>query len=132
MVLPAYKVEEFIALGDEVYNYTKAEEVVKPDQVILEPVNSNKEPEVKQEETKTAEIAKKQLIYRVKKGDYLGLIADLYDCRISEIRSWNGIRGNIIDINQKLVIFIDEADYNKYKHINTMTAVEKRRAAAMD
>lgn len=132
LVLPAYKVEEFIALGDEVYNYTKAEEVVKPDQVILEPVNSNKEPEVKQEETKTAEIAKKQLIYRVKKGDYLGLIADLYDCRISEIRSWNGIRGNIIDINQKLVIFIDEADYNKYKHINTMTAVEKRRAAAMD
>jgi len=56
--------------------------------------------------------------YRVKSGDVLGRIAERYNVSISQIKKWNNLRSDRIDINQKLTIY-----YPKGKAAPTMTAV---------
>lgn len=43
--------------------------------------------------------------YRVKSGDYLGLIARKYRVRVSQIKQWNGLRSNNLRIGQRLTIY---------------------------
>ncbi|NNE32347.1 MAG: LysM peptidoglycan-binding domain-containing protein [Winogradskyella sp.] len=43
--------------------------------------------------------------YRVKNGDYLGKIARKYGVRVSQIKSWNGLRSNNLRIGQRLTIY---------------------------
>lgn len=43
--------------------------------------------------------------YRVKSGDYLGLIARKYDVRVSQIKQWNGLRSNNLRVGQRLTIY---------------------------
>ena len=43
--------------------------------------------------------------YKVKSGDVLGLIADRFNVRVSEIQSWNNIDGTRINVGQKLMIY---------------------------
>lgn len=47
-------------------------------------------------------------IHVVKKGETLGHIAIKYNIQISDLRSWNGIKGSNISIGQRLKIFLDE------------------------
>ena len=42
--------------------------------------------------------------YRVRRGDYLGKIANKYGVRVSEIKRWNGLRSNNLRIGQRLTI----------------------------
>jgi len=41
----------------------------------------------------------------VRSGETLGGIAARYRCRVSDLRDWNGIRGNLIRVGQKLVVY---------------------------
>jgi membrane-bound lytic murein transglycosylase D len=43
-------------------------------------------------------------VYRVKKGDTLFSIARLFDTTVASLKSWNRIRGNAIQIGQRLTI----------------------------
>ena len=43
--------------------------------------------------------------YKVRSGDYLGKIASRYGVRVSQIKRWNGLRGNNIRIGQRLTIY---------------------------
>ena len=43
--------------------------------------------------------------YRVRSGDYLGKIARKFDVRVSQIKSWNGLRSNNLKIGQRLTIY---------------------------
>ncbi|WP_296315338.1 lytic transglycosylase domain-containing protein [Winogradskyella sp. UBA3174] len=43
--------------------------------------------------------------YRVKSGDYLGKVARKYGVRVSQIKRWNGLRGNNLKIGQRLTIY---------------------------
>jgi beta-N-acetylhexosaminidase len=45
-----------------------------------------------------------EVTYTVKKGDNLSNIASRYGVSIDDIRGWNGIEGNRIDVNQQLKI----------------------------
>lgn len=49
---------------------------------------------------------RKRLYYRVRSGDVLGTIAQQYGVRVSDIRSWNRIRGNLIRVGQRLSIWV--------------------------
>ena len=40
----------------------------------------------------------------MKGGDTLGSIAERHDCTVSELKSWNGIKGTTIYPGQKLKI----------------------------
>ncbi|MFY0712130.1 LysM peptidoglycan-binding domain-containing protein [Seonamhaeicola sp. NFXS20] len=43
--------------------------------------------------------------YRVQSGDYLGKIARRYGVRVSQIKRWNGLRSNNLQIGQRLTIY---------------------------
>ena len=47
-----------------------------------------------------------RIYYRVRSGDVLGTIAGQYGVRVSDIRSWNNLRGNMIRIGQSLSIWV--------------------------
>jgi membrane-bound lytic murein transglycosylase D len=69
------------------------------------------------------------ITYVVKKGDGLLLIADLFDCRVSDIRKWNGMKRDHIFKGQKLKIKVPKAKVTQYKKINTMTLAQKKKLA---
>lgn len=46
------------------------------------------------------------IVYKVKYGDVLGLIAQRYRVRIDDLRKWNNLRGNMIRTGQKLTIWV--------------------------
>lgn len=48
-------------------------------------------------------------IHTVRRGETLGGIAERYRVRVSELREWNGISGNLIREGQKLVLFTRSA-----------------------
>ncbi|WP_092466005.1 LysM peptidoglycan-binding domain-containing protein [Winogradskyella thalassocola] len=43
--------------------------------------------------------------YRVQSGDYLGKIARKYGVRVSQLKQWNNLRSNNLDIGQRLTIY---------------------------
>ncbi|MDA8901566.1 LysM peptidoglycan-binding domain-containing protein [bacterium] len=47
----------------------------------------------------------KKIKYRVKSGDYLGKIADKFDCKVSDIKRWNNLKSNNLKIGQLLTIY---------------------------
>lgn len=53
-----------------------------------------------------------RIIHRVKSGDVLGKIAMKYRVRVSDIRKWNRLSGNLIRIGQRLNIWV-LPQYNK-------------------
>lgn len=54
---------------------------------------------------------KRKVTYRVKSGDVLGTIARKYHVRVSDLRKWNKINGNLIRIGQRLNVWV-LPDYN--------------------
>lgn len=59
------------------------------------------------EEEKLPELYERpeRIRYRVKSGDYLGRIAQRYGVRVSQIKSWNGLRNNNLRVGQLLTIY---------------------------
>lgn len=47
-----------------------------------------------------------KLIHKVKSGDVLGKIAQRYNVRIADLRKWNGIRGNMIRVGERLDVWV--------------------------
>jgi membrane-bound lytic murein transglycosylase D len=70
-----------------------------------------------------------KLYYKVKSGDALGLIADWYDVRLSDLRYWNNISRNMIRSGQKLIIYKAKGNSDRYKNLNTMTYTQKQQFA---
>ena len=48
---------------------------------------------------------KDKIIYRVRSGDVLGTIAQKHNVRLTDLRSWNNIRGSMIRVGQRLTIW---------------------------
>ena len=59
--------------------------------------------------TSASSTSGKKITYTVKKGDVLGKIAENHGVGLSELKSWNKLTSNNIQIGQKLVIYTDEA-----------------------
>ena len=47
------------------------------------------------------------IVHRVKKGEYLGRIANQYHTTIGRIKNWNNLSSNNLRIGQKLVIYVN-------------------------
>lgn len=70
---------------------------------------------------------KATVYYTVKSGDAIGLIADWYDVRTSDLRYWNNISRNLIKVGQKLVVYVPKNKVTHYSKINTLSYAEKQR-----
>ena len=51
-------------------------------------------------------IDEQRVDYIVKDGDYLGKIAKYYGVKVYEIKKWNNLKTSLIDINDRLVIYV--------------------------
>ena len=56
--------------------------------------------------------------HRVKKGEYLGRIANQYHTTIGRIKNWNNLSSNNLRIGQKLVIYINPDSAPNYQSTN--------------
>lgn len=66
-----------------------------------------------------------QLAYKVKTGDTIGHIAEWYDVRAWQIRSWNGI-GNTIRVGQNLKVYVPNNRQSFYQNVNSLSFREKQ------
>ncbi|PRP67770.1 LysM peptidoglycan-binding domain-containing protein [Nonlabens agnitus] len=84
--LPKDQIASFVGNEEKVYAFAKAEsdKAEKPDPNLLVPQSS--------------------ITYTVRKGDYLGKIANKYRVNVSQIKRWNGLRSNNLKIGQRLKI----------------------------
>ncbi len=74
-----------------------------------------------------ADVAGKEKVsYTVKSGDNLGYISEWYRVRLSELRHWNNIRGNLIRVGQRLTIYVPEGQQEYFSRFNSMTFAQKQ------
>jgi membrane-bound lytic murein transglycosylase D len=66
-----------------------------------------------------------KLTYKVKTGDTIGHIAEWFDVRAWNIRTWNGI-GNTIRVGQTLTVYVPENRKNHYQKVNEMSYAQKQ------
>jgi len=129
LLIPSDKAEKFYEMGEKVYEFpTHAAEAGE-----INPITQPKAVSPKStSKTSTSSGGKRSLYYTVRSGDVLGKIADLYDVRVSDLRRWNGIRGDRINVGQKLKIYVPSARYSYYSKINRMSSSQKSRIRAKD
>lgn len=87
--LPSQYTSAFIDRQDSLYTH-KAKELFSPATL---------------ENMKNAGSSSSQIVYRVKKGDYLGKIAAAHHVTVAQIKNWNNLRNNNLRIGQRLVIY---------------------------
>lgn len=87
--LPTYAMGMFVANEDAIYAHVKKE------------LDSKESP--LPEMIKEAE--QNRIRYKVRSGDYLGRIAERYGVGISQLKQWNGLRGNNLRIGERLTIY---------------------------
>lgn len=88
------------------------------------PEEENEVPEVNS--TVVAPEGRVSVGYRVKKGESLLSIADLFDVRVSDIRNWNNIPYTTqINVGQNLSIFVPEEKKDYYASLDNQSSHEK-------
>lgn len=117
--LPLEFVGPFIDFQDSIYAF-KANEFFNMDLITISPSSSRA--------TFTADTpaGQERVTYTVKSGDNLGLIAEWYKVRIADIRYWNNITGNLIRVNQRLVVYVPRSRADIFREVNNMTFSEKQ------
>lgn len=125
--LPLDKAMAFIDLGDSVYTYndslffeTKAKTIEPPKYTSRKYYASSYSYTPPSTKNKTA------LYYTVKSGDNLGFIAEWYGVGVADIKHWNKIYRNRINVGQKLAVYVPTKKVPFYKKINTMTFDQKQ------
>lgn len=89
--LPRHAIGKFVSNEAHIYAFVEEE-------------NNKKEkplPQLFEQETRT--------VYKVKRGDNLGAIARKYGVTVTQLKRWNGLRNNNIQIGQKLKLFKKES-----------------------
>jgi membrane-bound lytic murein transglycosylase D len=66
-----------------------------------------------------------RIVYRVRSGDYLGKIAQQHRVSVSNLRRWNGLRGNTIRAGQRLVIY-PNGNYKPQNNSSAQKTEEKK------
>ncbi|MBI5217250.1 MAG: LysM peptidoglycan-binding domain-containing protein [Ignavibacteriae bacterium] len=70
---------------------------------------------------------KSKLQYRVKKGDTLGRIAELYDVRVSDLRVWNDFAyGKTLHIDEQLDVWVPKEKVDNYSKVESATEEEQK------
>lgn len=117
LTLPLEKSSEFIRLQDSVIAFNRTA-YFNPDKAMANPTRSRYVP--------TAPTGKAKLTYTVKSGDNLGYIAEWYHVGLSDLRYWNNIYRNLIRVGQKLSVYVDPKDKEKYEKLDQMTFAQKQ------
>ncbi|MCP4521707.1 MAG: LysM peptidoglycan-binding domain-containing protein [Cytophagales bacterium] len=75
---------------------------------------------------------KVRIVYKVRSGDVLGKIAQKYNVKTRDLRTWNNIRGNMIHPGQKLAIYKHSSYFKKKTPKNTVAKNTKKKSIPSD
>jgi membrane-bound lytic murein transglycosylase D len=123
IILPVEHIAKFIELENEIFAHNR--EGIFPNNQIKEPAERASsttnyvEPNIK---------GKTKIVYTVKSGDAIGLIADWYGVRTADVKYWNNLRNNMIKAGQKLNVYVPDSKADHYKGFNSMSFAEKQKA----
>lgn len=127
--LPPDKAVKFRNMGDTVY--TKGQVIPAVDTTTV--TDTIQKSNAETSSTPKAEPKGEVMIYHtVKSGEFLGMVADLYDCNVSEVKKWNKLRSDRLNSGQKLKVYVPAARQSYYKKINSMSSSEKKRIVNQD
>ncbi len=73
-----------------------------------------------------AGIKRTPVYYKVKSGDNLYGIADLFDCTPGDLKRWNKMKRNYLVAGQTLVFYVPAAKKAKYQKMNALNAKQKK------
>lgn len=117
--LPQDKIFAFIDSEAIIYNYKRDEYF---------PNNQIKNPNQTAYQYVPVDVKGKDIVYyTVKSGDNVGFISEWFHVRASDIRYWNNLRGNLIRVGQKLVIYVPKGKADHYNNFNSMSFSEKQK-----
>ncbi|MEI7594300.1 MAG: LysM peptidoglycan-binding domain-containing protein [Bacteroidota bacterium] len=118
IILPATLVGDFINNQENIYNYISPEERLRQEQLLTE---LNAKNNGSSASTNTENVP--EFIYHtVKKGQYLSVVAAKYGCTTSEIKEWNKLKSNTINVGQRVKIYTNTATAEVApKNNNTIT-----------
>ncbi|NBR83842.1 MAG: LysM peptidoglycan-binding domain-containing protein, partial [Flavobacteriia bacterium] len=82
------------------------------------------EAERKEQLGRAAEPVVEHITHRVRSGESLGLIAQRYGVRVSQLKEWNKLSGHLIRTGQKLIIYssVDHGSRKKKTASETVTS----------
>jgi membrane-bound lytic murein transglycosylase D len=118
LTLPMDRVGDFIYLSDTIVTYKSNVYLAAVSKTNNPASSAFTVPDIK---------GKSKLVYTVKSGDAIGLIAEWYKVPLSELRYWNNVRGNTIYAGQKLTVYVDPVKEAHFAQINSMTYADKQR-----
>lgn len=61
------------------------------------------------------------VVYKVKPGDNPGYISSWFHCTVKEIRRWNNLNSNLINVDEELLIYVHNNDYRKFIRFNYLS-----------
>ncbi len=64
--------------------------------------------------------------FKVKSGDNLYGIADLFDCTAADLKRWNKIKRNYLVAGQTLVFYVPVNKKAKYQKMNGLSLKQKK------
>lgn len=67
-----------------------------------------------------------ELYYTVRTGDNLNYIAQWYNCSVTDLKAWNGMKSTYLNAGQKLKIMVPSSKVQVYEPLNTMSFAQKQ------
>ena len=118
--LPADMALKFIDYQDSIFAYM-ADHYLKRENLTVSPGRSAFVPDTPQ--------GRALVNYTVRPGDNLGFIASWFNVRISDLRYWNNVSGNLIRSGQRLIVYVPSNQTDYYNEINSLSFAEKQSRA---
>jgi membrane-bound lytic murein transglycosylase D len=119
LTLPNNSIMSFIDLDTVVFAHER--EKYFPNNTLVNPITSTAT-----YFTPSDVEGKAKILYTVKSGDNVGFISSWFGVRASDLRYWNNINRNLIRVGQRLAIYVDENQKEKYERVNSMTFGQKQ------
>ena len=120
LCLPQESVLAFISNEQPIFSYKREE---------FFPNNQIKNPSQSAYQYVPTDVkGKERIFYTVKTGDNVGFISQWFKVRITDLRYWNNLHGNLIRVGQKLVIYVPHAKGEYYQNFNIMSFNDKQKS----
>ncbi|MBN1158507.1 MAG: transglycosylase SLT domain-containing protein [Bacteroidales bacterium] len=118
--LPLEQTSRFIDLEETLFAY-KDSVFFNPERLTINPTTANSRASFEPPPENSTKFT-----YTVKSGDNLGYISMWYNVRVSDLRYWNNIRGNLIRTGQKLIIYVPNGSASRFTNMDELSFAEKQ------
>jgi membrane-bound lytic murein transglycosylase D len=103
---PRYKLNEVPYAGKNNFVYLPKDKIGKfiANDSLIYAYGEIPEEEKKKQEAERVKMVETLVTHKVRNGEYLGLIAQKYGVRVSDVKRWNHLKSNNLKIGQRLTI----------------------------